>query len=165
MTTLVTLWNQATERRFRSALIGLGVILSGVVLIAIGAVVEWGWTRLIGAGAISLASVFVGALVGWSDPVRPRIAAVFSSWSRILLALLAFVMMAPLFIGLLALFGGLFVALDDTSWLSLFAGTVITLFLLIITLLTVALALPLAFRGLRKSSAEVPSDSNGQDES
>lgn len=165
MSTLVSLWNQATERRFRSVVFGLGVVCVGVLLIAVGAIVEWSWTRIIGAGIISMASVFVGALVGWSDPVRPQIAALFLSWSRTLLTLLTLVMVAPLFAGLLVMIGGLFLGGGEGDWQSLTAGFIIALFLFIISLSTVALALSLAVQGLWKTSSHVPPDLKGQDES
>jgi hypothetical protein len=144
-------------------LAGLAVVLAGVGLIAIGAVLDWGWTRLPGAGLISVASVLIGALAGWSAPIRPRIAAIFASWSRVLIALLALVMVAPLILALVTLFVGTIVSGSETSWSLLLAGLAITIVLLSITLATVAIALQLTYRGLWRTSSPDSSESNGRD--
>ncbi len=163
METLATIWHRATEHRPAAIAGSVAVILLGVALIAIGEVFDWGWTRLVGAGVISIAAIAVGALFGWSDPLRPRIAGVMGSWSRAILMLLTVIMVAPLMIGLVMLFGGAIVGGITATWSQLLAGVFISMFFILITLGTVATAVSLAFRGLWKAKAEDPAAVNGQD--
>jgi hypothetical protein len=150
-------WNTSTQNRAVSLIAGSLVILAGVAVIAVGEILEWGWTRIVGAGLISIAAVYVGALIGWSDPLRPHIATVFSSWSRAILVALTLVMVTPMFIGLLMLVGGMIIGGVSASWYLILAGLLLTLALTAITLATVVLAFSLADRGLWKAGSDTGS--------
>jgi hypothetical protein len=164
MASLSALWRWATEQRAASLGICAAVVAVGVLLIAIGEVAEWGWTRLIGAGLISIGSVLAGVLVGWSEPVRPRIADALRHWSRALVLVLAAIIVAPLLAGLLLGLGGM--VTDDASddVLLLVVGIAIIVLMLAITAVTVWLALSLALRSLGRSPAEQNGATNGQEE-
>jgi hypothetical protein len=161
---LKTVWDRMTLNRLVSVLASLAVVLFGVVLIAVGELLDWGWTRIIGAGLISAAAVLVGALVGWSDPLRPHVTSVFSNWSRSIIVLLTLIMVGPLLGALLLLFGGLIVRSTEHDWYLMLAGVLTTVTLLGITVITVATAVTLALRGLWKTRPEDAARTNGRSE-
>jgi hypothetical protein len=138
-------------------------VAMGVALIAVGEVLDWGWTRLIGAGVISIAAVMAGVLIGWSDPLRPGVLTVMASWKRLIFIVLTFIMVAPLFAGLIMLMGGAIVGGTGTDWYLVLSGVLLTLLLLALTLVTIIAAVKLAFEGLAKTRADDTFSSDGQD--
>jgi hypothetical protein len=165
MAALARLWNQALERRPMALGLCAAVVVLGVLLIAIGEVLEWGWTRLIGAGAISTGAVLFGVLLGWSDPLRPRVASVLRSWRRGIVLILTAIMILPLFIGLLLSFGGLIFGGADGNWYLLLLGILFVVLMLGISAATVAAALALALQGLDETGGTTSTRSNGRDAS
>jgi hypothetical protein len=136
----------------------LAIIVAGVGLIAVGEVLEWGWTRLIGAGIISLVAVLFGAILGWSDPLRPRFVGVVASWSTLLVTLLALIVVVPLLFGFVAMLGGMIVGATSVTWYLLLAGVSITLAFFGLAVLSTLLGLSNAFEGLRTTR---PDSENG----
>lgn len=161
MGVLRSVWWTSSQNRTISIVAGSIIVLLGVALIAVGEVLDWGWTRIVGAGAISLASIAVGALVGWSDPIRPQVSRLFSSWSRLVLVVVTLIMVVPMFAALLMLLGGTVVGGVSAAWYLIFAGLLIVLTLLAMSLVTVVLSFSLADRGLWRAS---PEGSSAQDE-
>ena len=151
---LHSFWSTSSQNRQLSIGAGSVIVLVGVALIAVGERLDWGWTRIVGAGVISLAAAYVGALVGWSDPVRPRVADLFSSWSRAILLVLTLIMVAPMFVGLLMLLGGVVVGGVTAAWYLILIGLLIAVALLAMALVTVVLAYSLADRGLWRTSPD-----------
>jgi hypothetical protein len=162
MSSLSTLWRRATENRTASVSACAAVVALGVVLIAVGEVLDWGWTRLIGAGVISVGSVLAGVLIGWSEPIRPRIAGLLRQWSRAIVWLLTAIMVAPLLVGLLVAFGGIANGADD--WLLLGLGVLIVALMLGVTGVTVWLAVSLALRGVTKTTGANGARANGEED-
>jgi hypothetical protein len=152
MDAVKTIWVRAMANRPLSLGVSAAVVVFGILLIAIGEVLEWGWTRLIGAGIISFGAVAFGVIVGWSDPVRPRVATALRGWSRGIVLLLTLIMVAPLFVGYLLSFGGLIVGGSGDDWWVLLLGVLIIVFLLGVTAATVAVALTLALQGLNETA-------------
>jgi hypothetical protein len=150
----------------RAAMIAVSVaIFAGVALIAVGEVLEWGWTRLIGAGIISLAAVLLGALLGWSEPLRPRLANVVASWATLLVTVLALIVVVPLLFGFIAMLGGMIVRAASVTWHLLLAGVAITLLFFGLAVLATLLGLSSAFEGLRTTHPESENgDLRGSDE-
>jgi hypothetical protein len=163
LSSLTTIWNQAANNRVASVLGSLVVVALGVVLIAVGEVLDWGWTRLIGAGVISIAAVIAGVLIGWSDPLRPGVLKVLASWKRSIVIVLTLIMVAPLFAGLVMLLGGAIVGGTGTDWYLVLSGVLLTLLLLALTVVTVVAAVKLAFDGLTKTQSEGTTSTNGRD--
>ena len=159
MEALRSFWSKSTDNRMIAILAGSIGVLLGVAIIGVGEVLEWGWTRIVGAGLISVAGVYVGALIGWSDPIRPRIAQVLSSWSRTILVVLTLIMVAPMFAGLLMLLGGVVIGGVDAAWYLIFIGLLIALALFAMSLATVVLAFSLADRGLWRTQPDGDSGS------
>jgi hypothetical protein len=160
--TVRSFWITSSKNRTIAILAGLGLTLLGVAVIAIGEVMGWGWTRIVGAGAISVFAIYVGALVGWSDPARPKIAAIARSWSRAILVALTAIMVAPMLAGLIILPGGAIVGGIDGSWYLVLAGILLALFLLMISAFAIVHSFILADRGLwRARSTDNSADSSG----
>jgi hypothetical protein len=158
------MWNTAIRYRKPAVAAALGLVASGVLLIAIGEFLDWGWTRLVGAGIISMSAVAAGTLVGWSDPSRPRIAHVFVSWKGIAVALLAVIIVAPMFAGLVSILGGVILSGTGVEWYLLLSGVFIILFLLVVSLITVAAGLVNVVDGLNNSLPGDATQSNGRDD-
>lgn len=119
----------------------------GIVVIVVGAIVGWDWTRIIGATLISVGGVGAGALIGLVEP-RRRLFRTQIERSRMVIALIcALVFVLPVVIALIAALIGLFGGGDASVRASL-GGTLVTFFLLIATVASTVIAL----RAVRKAA-------------
>ncbi len=162
MASLATIWGRATANRKVSLPGCLAFVALGVLIIAVGEVQDWGWTRIVGATVISIGSIAAGALIGWSDPVRPRITYLISSWGKAIVAILTLIIVGPMLIALVVAFGGLIVGGAEADTGLMLIGVLIAVLLLGITLVTVASAFSLAMRGLWRSRPDEAGETNGR---
>jgi hypothetical protein len=164
MDSLAGAWHRLIENRRLGVAASAAVIAAGVLIIATGEVLEWGWTRIIGAGAISLAAVALGGLLGWSDPIRPRLAGIIVSWSTILVAILAAIIVLPLLFGFITIFGGLILGAASITWYLVLAGIAVVLVFSALAVLAAFLGISSAFEGLRTTHPDQDYLSSGGDE-
>lgn len=162
MNTLNAMWARLAQNRSASIGTGLGVVALGVLLIGIGESNGWGWTRILGAGVISLAAALVGSLIGWSDPVAPGFRRALSAWKQVIIVLLTLIIAGPLLAGMLALLGSAMVG-ASIAWFQLALGVLITVFLFAITLATVVTAASLALRSAGRSVDETATNVDEQE--
>lgn len=161
---LTAIWTHATTNRPLWLTLSAGLVVLGVLLIADGEIQGWGWTRLIGAGVITVGSILFGVLVGWSDPVRPRITSTLYQLRKLIAVLLAVIMIVPLLVGLIVgVFGT--VAGGEAGWTVTLTGLILTLLLLALSAGTAGLALVQALRGLDRSIPEQNGHADGQEPS
>jgi hypothetical protein len=155
-------WAYLTAQR-RSALIGsAAVVVVGVLLIAVGEVRDWGWTRLVGAGLISAAATLFGVLLGWGDAGFGSLRATVRKSARLIVIVLAAIVVLPVTLGLLISLAGLFTSGQDNSGGVLVAGSVVTAFMLAITVGLAYEALRLAVRSASGEYRPDASRSNGK---
>jgi hypothetical protein len=164
MDSISALWDRLTGRR-RHGLIAAGAaIVAGTLLIAVGEIWEWGWTRLVGAFVISASGTLFGVLLGWSEPGWSRIRCVVRRSARPVVLVLAAIILAPLIVGLVVSFAGLFGGDQEAGVGLLVAGSVVMVFLLAVTVGLAAEALRLALRAAASKNSPDSARSNGKHE-
>ena len=86
----------------------IAAVVIGVLLIVVGAIAHWGWTRVVGATLIVVGGSVLGALLGLGAPHRERVRAGIIA-QRTLIAVVAAVFLAlPVIVALVAAVIGLF---------------------------------------------------------
>jgi hypothetical protein len=135
-----SLWAGETAQRNRLMAGSLAAVVIGVLLIVVGAVAHWGWTRIVGATLITVGGGVLGALLGLGAPHRAQIRAGVVA-QRTLIAIIASIILAlPVIVALVAALVGLFAKNSGRGAGSLAGGTAIALFLLIASLFSVMIA-------------------------
>lgn len=131
------LTDKQTQNRLMIA--GGAAIAVGIVVIVVGAIVGWGWTRIIGATLITLGGLLVGTLVGLTAPRRERMRAMIARarWTIAWIAAALFVL--PVVVALGAGIVGVIAATGNVGWRV--AGAMLALALLIATVLSTLIAL------------------------
>ena len=136
-----SLWAGETAQRNRLMTGSLAAVVVGVLLIVVGALVHWGWTRIVGATLITVGGGVLGALLGLGAPHRQQMRAGIVA-QRTLIAVAAGIVLAlPVILALAAAVIGLFAKSGGRAAASLAGGTVIALFLLIASLFSVIIAI------------------------
>jgi hypothetical protein len=136
-----SLWTGETAQRNRAMAGSIAAVVIGVLLIVVGAIAHWGWTRVVGATLIVVGGSVLGALIGLGVPHRERVRAGIIA-QRTLIAVVAAVFLAlPVIAALVAAVIGLFARSGGRGAAALAGGTVIALFLLIASLFGVAIAI------------------------
>ncbi len=132
------------------------VVAVGVLVIVVGAIAGWGWTRIIGATLITVGGIVLGALVAFVEPRRQRL----HTWllvHRMNIAIIAAVILVlPVVVALVAGLVGLFTGSGNRSGGLLAAGAIIGVFLLAATIFCTMIAIRAtqhATRTLRESPA------------
>jgi len=153
---LAVIWSDDTAQQRRLIYASSAVVAVGVLLIVVGAIAGWGWTRIVGATLISVGGIVLGALVAFVEPRRQQV----HTWllmHRMTIAIIAAILLVlPVVLALVAALIGLFTGSGNRSGGLLAAGTIIGVFLLAATIFCTVIALRAtqhAARTLRESPA------------
>ncbi len=166
MSRLAAIWSDDPAQQRRLIYASSVVVAVGVLLIVVGAIAEWGWTRIVGATLITVGGTALGILIAFVEPRRQRLHARLRT-QRTTIAMIAAVLLAlPVVLALVAAFIGLVAGSGNRSGGLLAAGTVIALFLLAATVFSTLIAIRATQRAsltLRESPA-TPATQTGERE-
>jgi len=156
MSRLAVLWSEDTAQQRRLIYASSAVVAAGVLVIVVGALAGWGWTRIIGATLVTVGGIALGTLVAFVEPRRQRLHARVRA-QRTTIAIVAAALLAlPVVVALVAGLIGLFTGSGNRGGGLLAAGSVIGLFLLAATVFSTLIAIRATQRAsltLRESSA------------
>jgi hypothetical protein len=136
-----SLWAGETAQRNRAMAGSLAAGVIGVLLIVVGAIAHWGWTRIVGATLITVGGGVLGALIGLGAPHRAQIRAGIIAQRTLIAVIAAAIIALPVIVALIAAIIGLFARSGGRGAASLAGGTVLALFLLIASLFSVIIAI------------------------
>jgi hypothetical protein len=114
-------------------------VVVGVLLIIVGAVAGWGWTRIIGAGLITVGGGVLGVILGLAEPRREHLRTQIIERRVLIAVIVTLVLVLPVVLALVAAIIGLFGGGDRSAGL-LIVGTIIALFLLAATAMSAVIA-------------------------
>lgn len=140
MTRLRALWAGETARRNRLMVAAITAVAVGVLLIVLGAIADWGWTRIVGATLITIGGGVLGTLVGLGAPHRERVRAGIITRRTPIAVIAAVILALPVVLALVATVIGLFAERGGRGAASLAGGAVIALFLLAASLFSALIA-------------------------
>ncbi len=106
-------------------------LVVGVVVIVVGAVAGWGWTRIIGAVLITVGSGVLGALIAFVEPRRREARARIMAARGLIAIVVAVVLILPVAIALVGAMIGLFSGAGSGGMRAL--GALVALLLLVAT--------------------------------
>ncbi len=156
MARLAVIWSDDTAQQRRLIYASSVVVAVGVLLIVVGAIAGWGWTRIVGATLITVGGIVLGTLVAFVEPRRQQV----HTWllmHRMTIAIIAAVILVlPVVLALVAALIGLFGGGSNRSVGLLAAGTIIGVFLLAATIFCTVIAIRATQRAsltLRESPA------------
>ncbi len=156
MIKLAVIWSDNKEQQRRLLSISSAVVAVGVLLIVVGAIADWGWTRIIGATLITVGGIVLGALVAFVEPRRQQVHTWLLVHHMSIAIIAAVILVLPVVVALVAGLVGLFTGGGNRSGGLLAAGTIIGIFLLAATIFCTVIALRAtqrATRTLRESPA------------
>jgi len=160
---LAVIWSDDTAQQRRLIYATSAVVAVGILVIVVGALVGWGWTRVIGATLITIGGIALGTLVAFVEPRRQRLHARLRA-QRTTIAIVAAVLLAlPVVVALVASLIGLFTGGGNRSGGLLAGGGLIGLFLLAATVFSTLIAI----RATQRSSLivrESPAAQTGEHE-
>lgn len=138
-------WSDAgTQRRLMWA---SGVCLAvGVLVIVVGVLARWGWTRIIGATLISVGGIGLGALVGLVPTRRDRVRAWLERWRTPIVVVSVLVFALPALLALAVVLVGLLAGRRGVGATAALGGAFVALMLLGATALCLTVALRAVFR-------------------
>jgi peptidoglycan/LPS O-acetylase OafA/YrhL len=138
---LAVIWSDDTAQQRRLIYATSAVVAVGILVIVVGALVGWGWTRVIGATLITIGGIALGTLVAFVEPRRQRLHARLRA-QRTTIAIVAAVLLAlPVVVALVASLIGLFTGGGNRSGGLLAGGGLIGLFLLAATVFSTLIAI------------------------
>jgi hypothetical protein len=140
-TKVQSLWAGETAQRNRVMAGSLAAVVVGVLLIVVGTLAHWGWTRIVGATLITVGGGVLGALIGLGAPHRAQIRAGIIAQRTLIAVIAAAIIALPVIVALIAAIIGLFARSGGRGAASLAGGTVLALFLLIASLFSVIIAI------------------------
>lgn len=155
-----SLWVRETARRNQLMTAALAGVAIGVLLIVIGAIADWGWTRIVGAMLITVGGGTLGTLVGLSAPHRQQARAWIIERRTLIALIAAAIIVVPVILALVAAVIGLFARGGGRGGAALAGGTVIALFLLAASLFSALIAIR-AVRRATYNRAERPGAGGG----
>jgi hypothetical protein len=136
-----SLWAGETAQRNRLMAGSHAAVVIGVLLIVVGAIAGWGWTRIVGATLITVGGGVLGALLGLGAPHRAQIRAGVVAQRTLIAVIAAIILALPVIAALVAALVGLFAKSGGRGAGSLAGGTILALFLLIASLFSVMIAI------------------------
>lgn len=138
-------WGDAgTQRRLLWA---SGACLAvGVLVIVVGVLARWGWTRIIGATLISVGGVGLGALIGLVPTRRERARAWLARWRAPIVIVSVVVLVLPMIVALAVGLVGLLAGRSGVGVSATIGGALVALMLLGATALCVVIAAQAIFR-------------------
>ncbi|MDQ2786796.1 MAG: hypothetical protein M3Y58_17540 [Chloroflexota bacterium] len=154
MTKFAAVWSDDTARQRRLIYGSSAVVAVGVLLIVVGAIAGWGWTRIVGATLITVGGVVLGALIAFIEPRRQQVHGWLRAQRMTIAIIAAVILVLPVVLALVAALIGLFAGESNRSGGLLTAGAIIGVFLLAATIFCTMIALRAtqhATRTLRES--------------
>jgi hypothetical protein len=136
-----SLWTGETAQRNRLMAGSLAAVVIGVLLIVVGVIAGWGWTRIVGATLIMVGGGVLGTLLGLGAPHRQQIRAGIIAQRTVVAVIAAVIIALPVILALIAAIIGLFARSGGRGAASLAGGTVIALFLLVASLFSTLIAI------------------------
>jgi len=156
VTRLAVIWSDDAAQQRRLIYASSAAVAVGVLLIVVGAIAGWGWTRIVGATLITVGGIVLGTLVAFVEPRRQQV----HTWllmHRMTIAIIAAVILVlPVVLALVAALIGLFGGGSNRSGGLLTAGAIIGVFLLAATIFCTVIAIRATQRAsltLRESPA------------
>ncbi|MGI8687660.1 MAG: hypothetical protein ACR2M3_03685 [Thermomicrobiales bacterium] len=141
MSRFAVIWSDDKEQQRRLIYASSAVVAVGILLIVVGAIAGWGWTRIVGATLISVGGIVLGILVAFVEPRRQQL----HTWllvHRTTIAIIAAVLLVlPVVAALVAGLIGLFASGGNRSGGLLAAGAIIGIFLLAATIFCTLIAI------------------------
>jgi len=156
VTRLAAIWSDDKAQQRRLIYASSAVVAVGVLLIVVGAIAGWGWTRIVGATLITVGGTVLGALIAFVEPRRQRLHARLRAERTTIAIIAAVLLVLPVVAALIAALVGLFVGSGNRSGRLLTAGAIIGIFLLAATIFSTLIAIRATQRAsltLRESPA------------
>jgi hypothetical protein len=137
----------------RLVLLSSAAVLLGVVLIVLAETLHWEWTKIFGAGLITVGGVGLGVEFGFSAPrgwgIVEKLKAARLPVAYLMIAFTTVPVVVVLLAGLVGLFGDM----GDTSALGVAGGVLIVLGMAIATLVAIVMTVRSVQRAFQKSPA------------
>lgn len=156
MTRLAVIWSDDREQQRRLIYVSSAVVAVGVLVIVVGVIAGWGWTRIVGAMLITVAGTVLGALIAFVEPLRQRLHARLRAQRTTIAIIAAVILVLPVVAAFVAALIGLFTGREQRSGGLLVTGGVVGVFLLIATIFSTLTAIRATQRAsltLRESPA------------
>ncbi|MDQ6905942.1 MAG: hypothetical protein M3176_03850 [Chloroflexota bacterium] len=156
MPRLTVIWSDDTAQQRRLIYASSAVVAVGVLLIVVGAIAEWGWTRIVGATLITVGGTALGILIAFVEPRRQRLHARLRAQRTVIAMVAAILLVLPVVLALVAALIGLVAGSGNRGGGLLAAGAMIALFLLVATIFSTLIAVRATQRAsltLRESPA------------
>jgi peptidoglycan/LPS O-acetylase OafA/YrhL len=141
VTKRATIWPDTKERQRRLIYASSAIVAVGVLLIVVGAIAGWGWTRIVGATLITVGGIVLGALVAFVEPRRQRVQTRLRAQRTTIAIIAAIILALPVVVALVAALIGLFTGSGHRSGGLLATGAIIGVFLLAATLFSTLIAI------------------------
>jgi predicted Na+-dependent transporter len=142
------------RQRNRAMTTSIALVAVGVVLIVVGAIAEWGWTRVVGAGLITVGGIGLGVLLGLVPTQRERLLAAMRRWRTGIVILAVVVLVLPILVALIAGVIGAFTGGGGNA-APLTAGTLIGMLLLAAVAYCAWIGVRATLRATRKDAARM----------
>ena len=156
MTRRAVIWSDDAAQQRRLIYASSAAVAVGVLLIVVGAIAGWGWTRIVGATLITVGGSVLGVLVAFVESRRQRLHAMVRAQRTTIAIVAAVLFVLPVVLALVAALIGLFAGGSNRSGGLLTAGAIIGVFLLAATIFCTVIAIRATQRAsltLRESPA------------
>ena len=156
MTKLAMIQPDDTAQQRRLIYVSSAVVAVGIVVIVVGVIAGWGWTRIVGASLITVGGIALGILIAFVEPRRQRLHARLRAQRTTIAIIAAVILVLPVVAALIAALIGLFTGTGSRSGGLLAAGAIIGVFLLAATIFSTLIAIRATQRAnltLRESPA------------
>ncbi len=141
------LWPRIAGDTKRLTMATVVAMVVGVLVIVVGNLAGWGWTRIIGATLISIGGLGFGAVIAFVEPRRERLRAEITRQRTLIAIVAALVLVLPVAVVLVAAVVGLFLNGSGGAGLRT-GGTLVGLFLLIASVASTVIAVRATQRAL-----------------
>ncbi len=141
MTRRAVIWSDDAAQQRRLIYASSAAVAVGVLLIVVGAIAGWGWTRIVGATLITVGGSVLGVLVAFVESRRQRLHAMVRAQRTTIAIVAAVILILPVVLALVAALIGLFAGGSNRSGGLLTAGAIIGVFLLAATIFCTVIAI------------------------
>ena len=136
-------------------------VVVGVLVIVVGNLAGWGWTRIIGATMISIGGLGFGIVIGLVEPRRERLHTVIARQRTTIAIAIAVILVLPVVAVLVAAVIGLFSGDSRSTGAASGAGlriggTLVGLFLLVASVASTGIAVRATQRADRNAAKHLP---------
>jgi len=141
VTRRAVIWSDDAAQQRRLIYASSAAVAVGVLLIVVGAIAGWGWTRIVGATLITVGGSVLGVLVAFVESRRQRLHAMVRAQRTTIAIVAAVILILPVVLALVAALIGLFAGGSNRSGGLLTAGAIIGVFLLAATIFCTVIAI------------------------